>query len=123
VNVRDSHDANCPCFLEQLIPADASGIRPVTRWNTRSGLVQEQGDEEPELIDTIVPSEPILSVAMWCCRNMTWSLVRSAVTLTVSANWKSPPDDSTTRGWGESEDDTTPTNSWWFMVITGEYGL
>jgi len=124
VNVRDSHDRQLLCFLEQLNPLDGQDYALLTPVDTPVCLFRMQGDEEPELIDTIDASEPILSVADVVLQEHDLVLVRSAVTLTVSGELEEPDPDDLDDEDGESEDDTdTYELLVSFMVDNGEYGL
>ncbi|MCP9848656.1 DUF3727 domain-containing protein [Cyanobium sp. Morenito 9A2] len=88
------------CFLEQLIPLDGHDYALLTPVDTPVCLVRLEDDEEPEVIELIEAAEPILSVADVVLQEHDLTLVRSAVTLTVSGELDEPdPDDF------EDEDD------------------
>lgn len=123
VSVRDSHDRQLLCYLEQLIPLDNQDYALLTPVDTPVCLFRMRGEDEPELIETIHASEPILSVADVVLQEHDLVLVRSAVTLTVSGELEEPdPDDLDDDD--EAEDDTdTYELLVSFMVENGEYGL
>jgi hypothetical protein len=84
-------------------------------------LFRLDDDEDPELIDTIDATEPILSVADVVLQEHDLTLVRSAVTLTVSGELDEPEelDDD------EDADDDSETYELLvsFLVDEREYGL
>ena len=90
VLVQDSHGRQLLCFLEQLIPLDGHDYVLLTPVDTPVCLFRLEDDEEPELIDTIDATEPILSVADVVLQEHDLTLVRSAVTLTVSGELEEP---------------------------------
>ena len=89
VKDRDGHDLLC--FLEQLIPLDDKDYALLTPVDTPVCLFRLRDGDDPELIDSITSSEPILSVADVVLQEHELTLVRSAVTLTVSPAIPCPP--------------------------------
>ena len=80
VLVHDSRGRQLLCFLEQLIPLDGHDYVLLTPVDTPVCLFRLDGEEDPELIDTIDATEPILSVADVVLQEHDLTLVRSAVT-------------------------------------------
>ena len=121
VLVHDSRGRQLLCFLEQLIPLDGHDYVVLTPVDTPVCLVRLDDDEDPELIDTIDATEPILSVADVVLQEHDLTLVRSAVTLTVSGELDEPEelDDD------EDPDDDSETYELLvsFLVDEREYGL
>ena len=96
--VRDSEGRDLLCFLEQLIPLDGADYALLTPVDTPVSLFRLKDGDEPEPITTIASSEPILSVADVVLQEHDLTLVRSAVTLTVSGELDEPdPDDHSAR--------------------------
>jgi hypothetical protein len=90
VLVKDSTGRDLLCFLEQLIPLDGRDYALLTPVDTPVCLFRLKDGNEPELIDAISDSEPILSVADVVLQEHDLTLVRSAVTLTVSGELEEP---------------------------------
>ena len=84
VLVRDPRGRQLLCFLEQLIPLDGHDYALLTPVDTPVCLFRLDGDEDPELIETLDATEPILSVADVVLQEHDLTLIRSAVTLTVN---------------------------------------
>ena len=94
VLVKDGNGRDLLCFLEQLIPLDGSDYALLTPVDTPVCLFRLKDGSDPELIDAIEDSEPILSVADVVLQEHDLTLVRSAVTLTVSGELDEPdPED------------------------------
>jgi hypothetical protein len=125
VVVRDSSGRQLLCFLEELIPLDGHDYVLLTPVDTPVCLFQLTDDEEePKLIDTVDATEPILSIADVVLQEHDLTLVRSAVTLTVSGELEEPdPDDF------DEDDETDPEDSETydllvsFVVDEQDYGL
>jgi hypothetical protein len=122
VLVHDSHGRQLLCFLEQLIPLDGHDYVLLTPVDTPVCLFRLDDDEDPELIDTIDATEPILSVADVVLQEHDLTLVRSAVTLTVSGELDEPEPDEL-----EDDDDEDDAETYEllvsFLVDEREYGL
>jgi hypothetical protein len=126
VVVRDSSGRQLLCFLEQLIPLDGHDYVLLTPVDTPVCLFQLTDDEEePKLIDTVDATEPILSIADVVLQEHDLTLVRSAVTLTVSGELEEPdPDD-----FEDDDDESDPEDSETydllvsFVVDEQDYGL
>ena len=62
--VRDSNGRQLLCFLEELIPLDGHDYALLTPVDTPVCLFRlGEDDDEPELIETLEATEPVLSVA------------------------------------------------------------
>lgn len=125
VLVRDSSGRQLLCFLEQLIPLDGHDYALLTPVDTPVCLFRlTENDSEPELIDTVDATEPILSVADVVLQEHDLTLVRSAVTLTVSGEVDEPEPDDLDDEDGEADDDSeTYELLVSFLVDDEEYGL
>lgn len=125
--VRDGQGKELLCFLEQLIPLDGHDYALLTPVDTPVCLFRLSDDEEPELLEGLDASEPILSTAEVVLQEHELSLVRSAVTLTVVGELEEPdPDDfdEDEDADGDDEDDAeTYELLVSFMVAEEEYGL
>jgi hypothetical protein len=122
VLVRDQQGRQLLCFLEQLIPLDGHDYVLLTPVDTPVCLFRLDDGDEPELIDSIDASEPILSVADVVLQEHDLTLVRSAVTLTVSGELDEPEPDELD---DEDADDDSETYELLvsFLVNDEEYGL
>ena len=122
VLVRDDEGRDLLCFLEELIPLDDKDYALLTPVDTPVSLFRLIEGNDPELIETIASSEPILSVADVVLQEHDLTLVRSAVTLTVNGELDEPDPE-------ELEDEETDDDSETyellvsFMVQEQEYGL
>lgn len=92
VVVRDGQGRQLLCFLEQLIPLDGHDYALLTPVDTPVCLVRIAPDEdaEDEVIEELEGAEQILSVAEVVLQEHDLTLVRSAVTLTVSGELEEP---------------------------------
>ena len=125
VLVRDSSGRQLLCFLEELIPLDGHDYVLLTPVDTPVCLFQLTDDEEePQLIDTVDATEPILSIADVVLQEHDLTLVRSAVTLTVSGELEEPdPDDFEDDDESDPEDSETYDLLVSFVVDEQDYGL
>ncbi len=124
VLVRDSQQRQLLCFLEQLIPLDGNDYGLLTPVDTPVCLFRLTDDDgEPELIDGIEGQEAILSVADVVLQEHDLTLVRSAVTLTVSGELDEPDPDDLDGEEGDDEDTETYELLIQFMADGQEYGL
>jgi Protein of unknown function (DUF3727) len=109
VLVRDGQGRQLLCFLEQLIPLDGHDYGLLTPVDTPVCLVRiaEDDDGEDEVIEELDGAEPILSVAEVVLQEHDLTLVRSAVTLTVSGELEEPdPDELEEEIEGDEDDET-----------------
>ena len=92
VLVRDASGRQLLCFLEQLIPLDGQDYALLTPVDTPVCLVKIAADDdgEDEVIEELDGAGPILSVADVVLQEHDLTLVRSAVTLTVSGELEEP---------------------------------
>jgi hypothetical protein len=123
VLVRDGNGRQLLCFLEQLIPLDGNDYALLTPVDTPVCLFRLRDEGDPELIETLDAGEPILSVADVVLQEHDLTLVRSAVTLTVSGELEEPePEDLDDE---EEADDDSETYELLVSFMAGEqeYGL
>jgi len=122
VLVKDSKDSTLLCFLEQLIPLNGTDYALLTPVDTPVSLFRLTEGKDPELIETITSSEPILSVADVVLQEHDLTLVRSAVTLTVTGELDEPDPEEL-----EEEDLNDESETYEllvsFVVEEIEYGL
>ena len=128
VLVRDGQGRQLLCFLEQLIPLDGSDYALLTPVDTPVCLVRigEDEDQEDEVIEELDGAEPILSVADVVLQEHELTLVRSAVTLTVSGELEEPdPEELDEELASEDEDDESDLYEMLiqFRAEGQEYGL
>ncbi|MEB3247241.1 MAG: DUF3727 domain-containing protein [Synechococcus sp.] len=124
VLVRDGDGKDLLCFLEQLIPLDGQDYALLTPVDTPVSLFRLQDETDPEPITSIASSEPILSVADVVLQEHDLTLVRSAVTLTVSGELDEPDPEEL----DDEDDDADDESETYellvsFMVEQQEYGL
>jgi hypothetical protein len=107
VLVKDHAGREILCFLEHLIPLDGKDYALLTPVDTPVCLVRiaEGDDEKDEVIESLEGAEPILSVADVVLQEHDLTLVRSAVTLTVSGELEEPDPDEMEEDIEDGEDD------------------
>ncbi len=122
VLVNDSNGADLLCYLEQIVPLQQKEYALLTPVDTPVSLFKLKDNDDPELIDTIGSSEPILAVAEVVLQEHDLSLVRSAVTLTVTGELEEPDPEELEE---DSIDDDSETYELLvsFKVEDNEYGL
>jgi hypothetical protein len=123
VLVSDTHGRRLLCFLEELIPLDGHDYALLTPVDTPVCLFRLRDDADPELIETLEASEPILSVADVVLQEHDLTLIRSAVTLTVSGELDEPDPDELDEEEAGDEDSETYELLVSFMANDQEYGL
>ena len=128
VLVRDGNKRQLLCFLEQLIPLDGHDYALLTPVDTPVCLVKISADEdgEDEIIEELDAAEPILSVADVVLQEHDLTLVRSAVTLTVSGELEEPdPEELEEELDGEDDDEESDLYEMLvqFRAEDQEYGL
>jgi hypothetical protein len=123
VVVRDGSGRQLLCFLEQLIPLDGHDYALLTPVDTPVCLFRLNEDDEPDLIETLEASEPILSVADVVLQEHDLTLVRSAVTLTVSGELDEPEPEEFDEDDDADEESETYELLVSFMAGEEEYGL
>ena len=120
--VRDKNGSALLCFLEQLIPIKDSEYALLTPVDTPVSLFRLDQEDDPKLIETISSSEPILTVADVVLQEHDLTLVRSAVTLTVTGELDEPDPE-------ELEEDNMDDDSESYELLVSfrveeeEYGL
>ena len=121
--VRDSKSSELLCFLEEIVPLEGIEYALLTPVDTPVSLFRLIEDGDPELIETIQKSEPILEVADIVLQEYDLKLIRSALTLTVSGELEEPEPEELE----EDEDLDDDTESYEllvsFKVKEEEYGL
>jgi hypothetical protein len=123
VLVNDGRGRQLLCFLEQLIPLDGQDYALLTPVDTPVCLFRLEEEEDPELIETLDATEPVLSVADVVLQEHDLTLVRSAVTLTVSGELEEPEPDDLDEEDEADDDSETYELLVSFMVDEEEYGL
>ena len=123
VLVRDSTGRDLLCFLEQLIPLDGKDFALLTPVDTPVCLFRLQDEGDPELIESIADSEQILSIADVVLQEHELTLVRSAVTLTVSGELDEPEPDDLEDEEGDDDDSETYELLVSFVADNQDYGL
>ncbi len=125
--VRDSNGRQLLCFLEELIPLDGHDYGLLTPVDTPVCLVRiaKDDDEEDEVIEELDAAETILSVADVVLQEHDLTLVRSAVTLTVSGELDEPEHDELEDELDDDEDDESDLYEMLiqFRVEEQDYGL
>lgn len=130
VLVNDQIGREILCFLEHLIPLDGKDYALLTPVDTPVCLVRiAQGDDDKdELIESLEGAEPILSVADVVLQEHDLTLVRSAVTLTVSGELEEPDPDDLEDEFEEDLEDADEESDLYELLIQfraddREYGL
>jgi hypothetical protein len=128
VLVRDSRGHELLCFLEQLIPLDGHDYALLTPVDTPVCLVRiGDDDEEDEVVEELDAAESILSVADVVLQEHDLTLVRSAVTLTVSGELDEPDPDELDDEFDEEMEGEEDTDLYemliQFRAEDREYGL
>tara|TARA_B100000700_G_C14904654_1_gene789125 strand:- start:578 stop:1120 length:543 start_codon:yes stop_codon:yes gene_type:complete len=122
VLVRDSQGSALLCFLEQLITIEGVDYGLLTPVDTPVSLFRLSENGNPELIEKINSSEPILEVADIVLQEHDLTLVRSAVTLTITGELDEPEPE-------ELEEDEIDDDSETYELLVNfrvkekEYGL
>jgi len=120
--VTDSKGSSLLCFLEQLIHIDDAEYGLLTPVDTPVSLFRIVEGNDPELVETIKSSEPILSVADVVLQEHDLTLVRSAVTLTITGELDEPEPEELEENDIDDESETYELLVS-FRVENEEYGL
>ena len=88
--VKDSKGSELLSFLEQIVPIEGQEYALLTPVDTPVSLFRLHEGEDPELVETVEKSEPILEVADIVLEEYDLKLIRSALTLTVSGELEEP---------------------------------
>jgi Protein of unknown function (DUF3727) len=128
--VRDGQGRQLLCFLEQLIPLDGHDYGLLSPVDTPVCLVRiaEDDDADDEVIEELDGAEEILSVAEVVLQEHELTLVRSAVTLTVSGELEEPDPDAIEDELEDDEEGDDEDSDLYEMLIQfraqgQEYGL
>jgi len=107
VLVCDASGRQLLCFLEQLIPLDGHDYALLTPVDTPVCLVKIAADEDgdDEVIEELDGAGAILSVADVVLQEHDLTLVRSAVTLTVSGELEEPDPEELEEELDEEDDE------------------
>tara|TARA_Y100001968_G_C19452742_1_gene769921 strand:- start:2370 stop:2915 length:546 start_codon:yes stop_codon:yes gene_type:complete len=121
--VQDSNGSDLLCFLEQIVPIEKEEYGLLTPVDTPVSLFRLKEGQDPELVETIKKSEPILEVADVVLQEYDLKLIRSALTLTVSGELEEPDPEEL-----EDENDIDDESETYellvsFRVEEQEYGL
>ncbi len=120
--VSDSKGSELLCYLEQIVPIQGIDYVLLTPVDTPVCLFHLLENEDPILIKTIESKEPILDVADVVLQEHDLTLIRSAVTLTVSGELEEPEPEELEEQ--DLEDDSeTYELLVTFKVDNEEYGL
>ena len=122
VLVRDRNGSDLLCFLEELIPLDGIDYALLTPVDTPASLFRLKEDSDPELIESVGSTEPILAVADVVLQEHDLTLVRSAVTLTIAGELDEPEPEELEEN-NEEDDSETYELLVSFRVEDEEYGL
>lgn len=123
VLVRDSKGSELLCFLEQIVPIEDNEYALLTPVDTPVSLFILKEEEDPELIETIEKSEPILEVADVVLQEHDLRLIRSALTLTVEGELEEPDPEELEDESNNEDDAETYELLVSFKVKDQEYGL
>lgn len=93
--VRDGQGRQLLCYLEELVPIDGVDYALLSPVDTPVILVHlpQDGESVPQEIDDWQTQEPILEVAEAVLQEHNLTLVRSAITLTVTGDFEESDDD------------------------------
>ena len=115
--IRDS------CYLEQIVKVEGTEYALLTPVDTPVTLFKINEKDEPILIEKIVKNEQILKNADAVLQEHDLSLVRSAVTLTVSGELDEPIYDELEEDEANKDESETYELLVNFNVLNDEYGL
>ena len=123
--IKDKKNNELLCFLEQIVPIEGIEYALLTPVDTPVSLFKLHDSRDPEFIERIESDEPILEVADIVLQEHELTLVRSAVTLTVSGELEEPDIEDFEEDEDEDLDDESETYELLinFRVGTDEYGL
>ena len=121
--LKDSNNDELFCYLEQIVKVEGSEYALLTPVDTPVTLFQINEKDEPVLIEKIEKNEQILQNADAVLQEHDLSLVRSAVTLTVSGELDEPVYDDLEEDEINNEESETYELLVNFNVLNDEYGL
>merc|ERR1712078_539299 len=111
------------CYLEQIVKVEGTEYALLTPVDTPVTLFKINEKDEPILIEKIVKNEQILQNADAVLQEHDLSLVRSAVTLTVSGELEEPVYDDLEEDEVNNDESETYELLVNFNVLNDEYGL
>ena len=120
--LKDSCSNELFCYLEQIVNIEGKEYGLFTPVDTPVTLFKINEKEEPELIESIEKNEQILKNADAVLQEHDLTLIRSAVTLTVSGELEEPDYDDLEED-DQNDDSETYELLVNFNVLEEEYGL
>ena len=121
--LKDSSNDELFCFLEQIVKVEGTEYALLTPVDTPVTLFKINEKDEPILIEKIEKNEQILQNADAVLQEHDLSLVRSAVTLTVSGELEEPVYDDLEEDEANKDESETYELLVNFNVLNDEYGL
>ena len=121
--LKDSSNDELFCYLEQIVKVEGTEYALLTPVDTPVTLFKINDKDEPVLIEKIQKNEKILQNADAVLQEHDLSLVRSAVTLTVSGELEEPVFDDLEENEINKDDSETYELLVNFNVLNDEYGL
>ena len=121
--LKDSNNDELFCYLEQIVKVEGTEYALLTPVDTPVTLFKINEKNEPVLIEKIEKNEQILQNADAVLQEHDLSLVRSAVTLTVSGELEEPDYDDLEEEEVNKDESETYELLVNFNVLNDEYGL
>ena len=121
--LKDSSNDELFCYLEQIVKVEGIEYALLTPVDTPVTLFKINEKDEPVLIEKIEKNEQILKNADAVLQEHDLSLVRSAVTLTVSGELEEPVYDYIEEDEVNNDESETYELLVNFNVLNDEYGL
>ena len=121
--LKDSSNDELFCYLEQIVKVEGTEYALLTPVDTPVTLFKINEKDEPILIEKIEKNEQILQNADAVLQEHDLSLVRSAVTLTVSGELEEPVYDDLEEDEVNNDESETYELLVNFNVLNDEYGL
>ena len=121
--LKDSSNDELFCYLEQIVKVEETEYALLTPVDTPVTLFKINEKDEPVLIEKIEKNEQILKNADAVLQEHDLSLVRSAVTLTVSGELEEPIYDELEEDEANKDESETYELLVNFNVLNDEYGL
>ena len=121
--LKDSNNDELFCYLEQIVKVEGTEYALLTPVDTPVTLFKINEKDEPILIEKIEKNEKILQNADAVLQEHDLSLVRSAVTLTVSGELEEPIYDDLEEDEANKDESETYELLVNFNVLNDEYGL
>ncbi len=121
--LKDSNNDKLFCYLEQIVLVKGNEYALLTPVDTPVTLFKINEKDEPELIEKIEKNEQILKNADAVLQEHDLTLIRSAVTLTVSGELDEPIYDDLEEDDLNNDESETYELLVNFNVLDSEYGL